>query len=141
MKQILIVDDNLALRQGLLFLLELHSNSWQVTEIGNHEEAKERLATGPAPGFDLIVLDMRMPDNLGNMNHDAGLLLLEYLARQQIPTPVFVLTVRDDLELQRKLKEYSIVKDFMVKEPDPDRFITIVKKHLDSAPLNQQDGA
>jgi two-component system response regulator RegX3 len=82
-KQILIVEDDIALNNGLV--LSLKSDRYDIVQAFDVAEAKKQL-TGPNP-FDLILLDINLPD--GN-----GLELCEEI-RKTSPVPIIFLTAND----------------------------------------------
>jgi CheY-like chemotaxis protein len=62
MKQILLVDDDAELLEGLLRHFRPHRQEWQVATAGNGNEA---LRLARERSFDLLVTDMLMPEKDG----------------------------------------------------------------------------
>lgn len=82
MKQILVIEDDTALRQGIV--LALSSDELQFDQAATITEAKERLKRTT---YDLLILDVNLPDGSGfNFCQDI---------RQQLTTPIILLTARD----------------------------------------------
>ena len=90
MKKILIADDDRAMLTLLSF--NFRQNDFEVTTAENGQKAYDKARKAP---FDLILLDMMMPEL-------SGLEVVEKLRRENIFTPILILTARDDDELRLK---------------------------------------
>jgi two-component system response regulator BasR len=84
--KILIVEDDQLLQQGLALALGNENYVCECTSLGH--EATSLLSTSQ---YSLVILDLGLPDQDGAQ-------LLRQWRRQQISTPVLILTARDTLE-------------------------------------------
>src|SRR6266849_580427 len=84
MSQILIVEDETHIAEGLRFNLEAEGHRVQVTD--NGEEALQRLRSGSQP-FDAVVLDVMLPGK-------DGFTVVRELRQAQNYVPVLILTAR-----------------------------------------------
>ena len=62
-KRILVVDDDEGIR--MVVRLVLGKAGFHVSEASGGAEALSRLAAGPSPAYDLVLLDQNMPDMSG----------------------------------------------------------------------------
>lgn len=88
MIRVMIVDDQVLVRQGLISLLSLHDDIEIVGEAGNGSEAVS-IVSSMKP--DVILMDMRMPI----MN---GVEAIREIFRRQVPVSILVLTTFDEDE-------------------------------------------
>ncbi|WP_017812756.1 response regulator [Paenibacillus shenyangensis] len=108
MRQLLIVDDEKNIRQGLQVMIEREfPGRYETHGVRNGQEALERLQVQPA---DILITDIRMPvlDGIG---------MLEQLRamRQSIVQPcVIVLSGYDDFEYAKAAIRYQ-VREYMLK--------------------------
>lgn len=110
MRLLMIEDDAVIARE---LLLRWRSGGWTVEACGSLADADrawENKAAGPA--FDLIVLDLGLPDG-------DGVQWLARLRQRDRLTPVIVLTARDRVA-DRILGLNSGADDYLVKPFDPD---------------------
>jgi DNA-binding NarL/FixJ family response regulator len=113
--KILLVDDHAIVRAGLRRLLSAATNA----EITEATTGRDGLAATRAQGFDLIVLDMNMPE-LGG---------LELLARfrQQTTAPILVLSMHaEPLYVTRALEHGA--QGYVSKNVSPDELLTAVRR-------------
>lgn len=107
--QVLVVDDQTLVRQGIRSLLEV-GDIEILAEASDGAEALEVLQQWQP---DVVLLDLRMP------RYD-GLWLLDSMAEQQLTTPVLVLTTFDDdtlvLDALRKGARGYLLKDVTVEQ-------------------------
>ncbi len=108
--RILLVEDDAAIVQGLRYALE--QDGFAVTALGTAAQARAALTAPDGAGFDLLLLDIGLPDGSG--------LALCRLARQQSDVPVVFLTACDDeantvLGLDLGADDY-IAKPFRLRE-------------------------
>ena len=101
--RVLVIDDEPAIRESLAFALS--RGGFQIDEAGTLREARER-----APGADLLLLDLVLPDG-------SGLDFLRAL-RAKSDVPTIVLTSRDD-EQDRVLGLELGADDYVVKPFSP----------------------
>lgn len=112
---ILLVDDHAIVRAGLRRLLAMVSDA-KVSEASN---GRECLAAARAASFDLIILDLNMPE-LG------GLELLARL-RQIGPAPILVLSMHaEPLYVTRALEAGA--QGYVTKNASPDELLTAVRR-------------
>jgi len=115
--RILLVEDEPAQRRLLAEFLQ--SLGYQVVEAASASQAVERLGSG---GLDLILLDVRLPDQ-------SGLNLLGTLRQQHPQTPVVVMTAYGDLR-----QAVSAIKqgatDYLAKPLDLDELAAVVADAL-----------
>jgi two-component system response regulator RegX3 len=83
MKKILLVEDNYAITMGLKYLLE--SNNFEFNNVSLVKEAKEVLLLN---NFDLIILDITLPDG-------DGFSLCKYI-KEKYNIPIIILTAKDE---------------------------------------------
>src|SRR5881394_1586082 len=83
LRQLLVVDDDRALRRALVTMLE--SSGFSVAEAGDGIAALSQIQDHP---FDLIILDLGLP-------HISGLQILSEIQKLQSPPKVIVVTADD----------------------------------------------
>ncbi|WP_005037507.1 HD domain-containing phosphohydrolase [Holophaga foetida] len=119
-KQILFVDDDSMVLQGLQRSLRSMRADWDMVFLDNATSALEMLATHP---FELIVSDMRMP----GMN---GIELLSR-TREQFPDTVrIMLTGNADLQTAVDAVNQGNVYRFLTKPCDTDDLIRVLNQGL-----------
>jgi len=122
MKQVLIVDDSKLMREMIAACLR-HLDEVEFVFAGTGLEAIERLALG---GFDLVVLDLDMPD-LG------GLEVTEFVRAQDRlrVLPILVVTARRDDESRARVLEAGAT-GFLAKPFAPQRILEQARRLLRS---------
>ena len=85
--RVLVVDDEADIREGLEALLE--SEGYQVDLAANAQEGVGRML---ASSYDLVLLDMMMPDR-------SGMDLLEEIRARDAETPVFLITAYGSIDV------------------------------------------
>jgi CheY-like chemotaxis protein len=136
MSRILVVEDEFPIRLGLQYLLE--DAGYEVALARNAHEALELLTRS---SYDLAVVDLRMHDETGRLDEDAGIELLRQMETQYATLPAIALTVRDDQEAIHACQQLSNIKEHVVKDPNPVRLKGLVEKLLSSAsPQSGQGG-
>jgi two-component system chemotaxis response regulator CheY len=122
MKQVLIVDDSKLMREMVAACLR-HLGEVEFVFAGTGLEAIERLALG---GFDLVVLDLDMPD-LG------GLEVTEFVRAQSClrALPILVVTARGDDESRARVLEAGAT-GFLAKPFAPQRILEQARRLLRS---------
>jgi two-component system chemotaxis response regulator CheY len=122
MKQVLIVDDSKLMREMVAACLRpLGEVAFDFA--GTGLEAIERLALA---GFDLVVLDLEMPD-LG------GLEVTEFVRAQDRlrELPILIVTTRDDHESRARLREAG-ASSFLAKPFAPQKILEEARQLLRS---------
>lgn len=117
MIEILIVDDHPVFRQGLVQILNEESNMAVKSEASNVKELFKAISKD---SFDLVVLDITMPD--GN-----GLEALKRIKKIKPSLPVLVLSVHSEEEYAiRVLKTGG--SGYLTKESAPEELVNAVYK-------------
>lgn len=111
--RILIVDDHPVVRAGLRVFLDQHDDLDVVAEAGSVAEARAR-ATETA--FDLVLLDLRLPDGNG------GTLIPELASGADAPKVVVLTSTFDDEDVRRAVRAGA--QGFLLKTPAPVRCST-----------------
>ncbi len=114
---ILIVDDEENLRRTLALILK--RSGYSVTSAANLMEGRECLQ---ASRFDLVLLDLKLPD--GN-----GLSLLSELHSQLPDMPVLILTAHDKIGVAIEAVTHG-ARDYLLKPVDPPVLLQRVKEVL-----------
>jgi len=112
-KSILVVDDDLNLRQTLVMILR---NAGY--EVFFAENAQKCLLLLQTREYHLMVLDHKMPD----MN---GMTLLSVIRRTYPDLPVVFLTGNGSPELEKEAWEKG-VKGYLIKPADPEKILALV---------------
>lgn len=111
MKKVLICEDHLLMRRGLLRLLEsLLSKGVNILEAENGWEALDRLQEHP--DIDVILLDIQM----AGIN---GIDTLREIRKRGIRVPVVILTQFEERSLAENARLYGI-SGFLVKNSEPE---------------------
>jgi DNA-binding response OmpR family regulator len=114
---ILIIDDEPLLRQTLALILQ--RAGYQVTLAADGKEAIHSLKAG---AFDLVFLDLKLPDT-------NGLTLLPEIRRQYADMPVLILTAHATLESAMEAVRQG-ARDYLLKPIDPKHILTRVREVL-----------
>jgi two-component system invasion response regulator UvrY len=116
--KILIADDHPVVRQGIRQIL--HAEAGLVSLVGEASDGRKTLAALAAEDWDLLVLDVHMPDR-------NGFTLLPEIRRQRPNLPVLILSMLPEEEAAiRALK--SGADGYLNKEAVPDELIKAVRK-------------
>ena len=121
-EKILIVDDDGIIRR--LLTKELSGEGYQCQEAGSAEEALAR--TGSVP-FDLILLDVNMPDK-------SGIELLPEIKDKYPDTPIIMITAISDVETAIKAIRAGAY-DYIIKPTDPEILNLSINRALDKRRL------
>ncbi len=122
--RILLVDDSTTVRKHLATILS--NGGYQVTEAENGMEALEKLKAG---GFNLLVLDLQMPQMSG---FDVLRIVKAGAVGKGIPV-LCITAVHRDLNDVHKLRELG-ADGFILKDTSPEDLLFRVKKALPSKP-------
>ena len=107
---IYLIDDHALFRDGLISLLE----SRDISAKGS-SSAKEGITEIESSNFDIILLDLRMPDS-------SGLEVLQDIKAAGIKTPVVMLTTStDEYDLKECLKRGA--QGYLLKDMDPQELV------------------
>ena len=113
-KTIAIVDDHALFAKSLAFMIEQISDFKVIQTFINGLEYVKYSQSNPDESFDLILLDINMP----NMN---GLETMRWINDHQPDQKVIALSVNDDEQVVVKMIK-SGVKGYLLKDCDPDFF-------------------
>ncbi|GAB1264076.1 response regulator [Aurantivibrio infirmus] len=116
MINVLLIDDQTLVRQGIRSLLELSDSAQVVAEL---EDGSEVLHVLAKQKVDIILLDLQMPKM-------SGIQVLEELRNSANPTPVIVLTTFNDDEQLFKCAKLG-ARGFMLKDVSFEQLITAIK--------------
>lgn len=117
MIKVLIADDHLVVRQGVRKILEETSD---IVLAGEASTGKELLAKIRAEGWDVVLLDISMPD----MN---GLLALNELKQEKPDLPILIFTIHSEEQFAiRALKAGAA--GYMNKEIPSDDLVKAIRK-------------
>ncbi|SCK22748.1 response regulator transcription factor [Vogesella sp. LIG4] len=117
MQRLAVIDDDLAVRQSLLWLLESPSLA-----VSGYDSAEAFLADSAAANFNCLIVDLRM----GGMS---GIMLLEKLAAWPYSPPVLMLTAHGDVPHAVAAFKQGVV-DFLEKPFDDQHLLTLVEECL-----------
>ena len=107
---IYLIDDHALFRDGLISLLE----SRDISAKGS-SSAKEGITEIESSNFDIILLDLRMPES-------SGLEVLQHIKAAGIKTPVVMLTTStDEYDLKECLKRGA--QGYLLKDMDPEELV------------------
>ena len=117
-----MIDDNEPYRAGVHALLESggtvdvrgEGQELRWLEAGTAEEGLRKVQTLQP---DIVLVDLRLPDQLGNPNAKVGLDLTKRLLREHKDMKVVILTVCDDVDLVRDALEAG-ARGYLVKDAD-----------------------
>lgn len=113
-KTIAIVDDHALFAKSLAFMIEQMSDFKVVHTFINGLDYVKHSKSNPADRFDLILLDINMPQ----MN---GIETMQWINANQPHQKVIALSVNDDEQVVVKMIK-SGVKGYLLKDCDPDFF-------------------
>lgn len=118
---ILIADDDTTIMK--LFSLDAENRDANVT-IRSSNTGEETIEALQKHAPDILVLDIRMPKG-------DGFMVLEHLQKHNVDVPVVILTNYRSDEYLKKSKQYSQVKEYMIKhELRIDHIINTVGSYL-----------
>ncbi|WP_174873103.1 response regulator transcription factor [Vogesella oryzae] len=117
MQRLAVIDDDLAVRQSLLWLLESPSLG-----VSGYDSAEAFLDGAEAANFNCLIVDLRM----GGMS---GIMLLEKLASQDYCPPVLMLTAHGDVPHAVAAFKLGVV-DFLEKPFDDRHLLKLVEECL-----------
>lgn len=115
--RVLIADDHPVVRQGVKQIL---TEELELQQFGEARNAKEVLENVSRKKWDILILDINLPD----MN---GLEILRQLKKVHPDLPVLVLTVFDEDQIAIRVLKAG-ASGFVTKETMPNELIAAVKK-------------
>ncbi|MEX2165243.1 MAG: sigma-54 dependent transcriptional regulator [Sulfuricaulis sp.] len=118
MSRILIVDDEVVIRQALRRLLERHS--YEVTEAGSVAEAESSLELA---SFDLVVADLRLPGAPGTA-----------IIAKCAPAPALIMTSYGSVKSAVESMKLGAA-DYITKPFDHDEMLLVVRRLLEQRQL------
>jgi DNA-binding NarL/FixJ family response regulator len=110
--KILLIDDHVLFRAGMRHLLRQLNDALDLDEASNHAEALARLTS---KAYDLVMLDMSLPDL-------SGLAALDSLRTVVPDTPLVVISANEDANFVRKTIEHGAM-GFIPKSSTPELLI------------------
>jgi len=119
MSRILIVDDHAVVRHGLRQLLKEIPD---VAHIGEAQNAKEVMGMVQGQTWDLIVLDLTLPDKI-------GIEVLKDLKRDSPQTPVLVMSMLPEDQYGMSVLKAG-ASGYLPKESAPEELVNAVRKVL-----------
>jgi two-component system invasion response regulator UvrY len=120
MIKVLIADDHPIVRQGLRQILSEIPDMMVAGEAVNGQEALDQVRAG---GWDVLVLDITMPDR-------SGFDILKDLKYQQSDLPVLVLSIHTEAQLAVRVLKAGAA-GYLTKENAPDELVRAIRKVVD----------
>lgn len=117
MIRVLIADDHPIVRQGLRQILSGIPDMAVTGEAINAQETLEQVRAG---GWDVLVLDITMPDR-------SGLDILKEIKHEQPPLPVLVLSIHAEDQLAVRVLKAGAA-GYLTKENAPDELVKAIRK-------------
>ncbi len=124
--KILVIDDEAEIRESLETLLV-----YEGYEVDTAEDGGRGLARLEAKPYDLVLLDLMLPDR-------SGLQVLEELRRRDTETPVFVVTAYGSIE-NAKAALKSGAQDFITKPWDNDKLLIDIDREISEKKLKREN--
>ena len=119
MIKVLIADDHPIVRQGLRQIL---SETTDMVVAGEASDGREALAQVQAGGWDVLVLDITMPER-------SGLDILKELKQIQPNLPILVLSIHAEEQLAVRLLKAGAA-GYLTKENAPGELVKAIRKVL-----------
>ncbi len=123
---ILVVDDEASIRRTLREILEYEEYSVEEAEDGTHA-----LDTLRANAFDLVILDVKMPE-------PDGMDVLAVMAEEMPDVPVLMISGHGTIETAVEATKLGAF-DFIEKPPDLNRLLVTVRNALDRGELQTEN--
>jgi putative nucleotidyltransferase with HDIG domain len=127
-KQVLFVDDDFMILEGLKRMLRGLSSEWDMTFVNCGSEALEKMSVG---AFDVIVTDMRMPE----MN---GAQLLDEVKKRYPHTVRVILSGQSDNNMV--MKTLKSAHQYLAKPCDADALKSVISRAFAIRDLLVQEG-
>jgi len=123
--RILVVDDEPDIRRNIEKTLE--KEGYTVKTATNAEQAIQEI---DHRSFDLIILDIRMPDSTSKLSKRAGVDVLQKTRAKGLTVPVIMLSASHDINLIEEIRSYSNTRFFIKSELGSKDLIETVKEFL-----------
>ena len=120
MPNILIVEDEAAIRRVLVKILKEQNNSYKIDEAENGKVAKDKIK---ANDFDLVLCDIKMPGV-------DGIEVLDFIIKEKPETAVVMISGHGDIDTAVDCIKKGAF-DYISKPPDLNRLLQTVKNGLD----------
>ncbi|MGH7529536.1 MAG: response regulator [Gemmatimonadales bacterium] len=120
MIHILVVDDHVLVRQGLVRILQAFPGGARFGEAGTAAEALALVAREP---WDVVLLDLALPDR-------HGIEVLRALREQYPQIPVLILTMFPEDQLALRMLELG-ASGYLTKESAPEELLRALERVLD----------
>jgi DNA-binding NarL/FixJ family response regulator len=117
MIKVLIADDHPIVRQGLRQILSETGDMVVAGEAANGQETLDQVRMG---GWDVLVLDITMPDR-------SGFDILKELKHEQPDLPVLVLSIHAEEQLAVRVLKAG-ASGYLTKENAPDELVKAIRK-------------
>lgn len=128
--KILIVDDHVLIRRGMISLL---SGQYQGLQIGEAADAREGLDAVAKNLWDLVIVDISMPGR-------NGLELIQEIKREKPNLPVLVVSAHSEKDYA--LRAFKLgASGYVSKQSAPDVLVTAVERLLSGRRYVSQDMA
>ncbi|MBI4891023.1 MAG: sigma-54-dependent Fis family transcriptional regulator [Acidobacteria bacterium] len=124
--RILVVDDEADIRESLEVLLDMEG--YTVLTAENATEGLKRLESGV---FDLVLLDLMMPDR-------SGLEVLDEIRKRDIETPVFLITAYGSIEVAVEALK-SGANDYFSKPWDNEKLLIEIDRQIARTRLEREN--
>jgi len=123
--KILVVDDERDVRRNIEKTLE--KEGYIVRTVRNGEQAQVEMEEN---AFDLVVLDIIMPDLTGKLNKEAGLHVLQDIRNKGFNMPVIMLSANKNVKLAVEVIKYGASDYFVKGDFNPEEFLKKIREHL-----------
>lgn len=124
--RVLVIDDEADIREGLETLLDLEGFTVQTAE--NATEGLKRFEAGI---FDLVLLDLMMPDR-------SGLEVLDDIRKRDTETPVFLITAYGSIEVAVEALK-SGANDYFSKPWDNEKLLIEIERQMARTRLEREN--
>ena len=123
--RILVVEDEQAPRRIIEKTLE--REGYSVRTAANAEQALQEI---DQHSFDLIILDIRMPDLTGKLNKEAGLHALQSIRDKGLKLPIIILSASQNVRLAIEAMKYGASDYFVKGDFDPKDLLKKIREYL-----------
>ena len=123
--KILVADDEPDIRRNIEKTLE--KEGYIVKTASNAEQAMQEINRH---SFDLIILDIRMPDSMSKLSKRAGVDVLQKTRAKGLTVPIIMLSATYDSTLIEEISSQSYTRFFIKSEFSSKDLIKTVKEFL-----------